>query len=451
MSDTSAPEREQRHVVVVGAGLAGLTTAVRLVDEGFKVTVLERGPVVGGRTADWEDEGMQVETGLHRYLGFYVKLPRLLRHVGLKVSDVVVWRDEIAFRTPDGGPSALFSASIIRHPLRTAVRAFRHRDFLPLTQRAAMVRLLTAGAYSYIRKPDELDSITIADYARKHGVKEKTVARLIAPLTEGLFFVPPDRFSAHNLMGVVVPYWRSLLKVGVGAFSGGMTEVMSGPIADYVSDKGGEVRVNTDVHELVSDSTGIRGVVTDEGTIMADHVVVATSLAPATTLINSVMPEHKWFDDMRSLEAAPSVCFQAELDSPATETDTATFTPGTEIGCFAEQSRTTFRNTDGRLSVIMANPKKHLGLGAKALTPIVVAEAKRVGVDLDGHITRARVTEIPDDFYSLAVGNERRRPTQRTPVKGLTLAGDYTKQKYLATMEGAVESGNLAARAVVKG
>ncbi len=41
------------------------------------------------------------------------------------------------------------------------------------------------------------------------------------------------------------------------------------------------------------------------------------------------------------------------------------------------------------------------------------------------------------------------RPTQKTPVSNFYLAGDYTKQRYLASMEGAIYSGKLAAKAVV--
>ena len=56
----------------------------------------------------------------------------------------------------------------------------------------------------------------------------------------------------------------------------------------------------------------------------------------------------------------------------------------------------------------------------------------------------------PMEFYRLTPGSEQLKPSQETPIPGLTLAGDYTKQKYLATMEGAVYSGKLAAKAVAE-
>lgn len=106
-------------------------------------------------------------------------------------------------------------------------------------------------------------------------------------------------------MGVVVPYWRSLIKTGVGAFRGGMTEVMTGPIADYVRESGAAVRLNSPVRALLGDSDRITGVRTDEGDIVADHVVVATSLGPAKELIDSALANHTWFDNMRSLQSTP--------------------------------------------------------------------------------------------------------------------------------------------------
>ena len=48
------------------------------------------------------------------------------------------------------------------------------------------------------------------------------------------------------------------------------------------------------------------------------------------------------------------------------------------------------------------------------------------------------------------VARHSRRPTQKTPISNFYLAGDYTKQKYLASMEGAIFSGKLAAEQIVQ-
>jgi 15-cis-phytoene desaturase len=63
-------------------------------------------------------------------------------------------------------------------------------------------------------------------------------------------------------------------------------------------------------------------------------------------------------------------------------------------------------------------------------------------------VTRYRVVTALEDFYSFTPGSERLRPPQRTAVAGLTLTGDYTRQPFLATMEGAAISGQRAADAV---
>jgi len=52
-----------RKVVVIGAGLGGLSAACHLVGRGHEVTVVERGPLPGGRAGLWESEGYRVDTG----------------------------------------------------------------------------------------------------------------------------------------------------------------------------------------------------------------------------------------------------------------------------------------------------------------------------------------------------------------------------------------------------
>jgi len=59
-------------VVIAGAGLAGLSCAKYLVDNGHIPIVLEARDVLGGKVAAWKDEdGDWYETGLHIFFGAY--------------------------------------------------------------------------------------------------------------------------------------------------------------------------------------------------------------------------------------------------------------------------------------------------------------------------------------------------------------------------------------------
>lgn len=144
----------------------------------------------------------------------------------------------------------------------------------------------------------------------------------------------------------------------------------------------------------------------------------------------------------------PAVTFQIELDKPGMEVDRTTFGPQTILASFAEQSRTTFKSTKGRLSVILARPGSYISTPADVIMEEIARDMARLGLPIAGSVVRCHKVTLPHDFYSLRTGSEVLRPAQKTPVPGLTLAGDYTKQPYLATMEGAVVSGARAAAVV---
>ena len=75
-------------VVIAGAGLAGLSCAKYLVDNGHIPVVLEARDVLGGKVAAWKDEdGDWYETGLHIFFGAYPNMLQLfhLKHLWLIV------------------------------------------------------------------------------------------------------------------------------------------------------------------------------------------------------------------------------------------------------------------------------------------------------------------------------------------------------------------------------
>jgi len=58
--------------------------------------------------------------------------------------------------------------------------------------------------------------------------------------------------------------------------------------------------------------------------------------------------------------------------------------------------------------------------------------------------------KTPRSVYAAIPGRNKYRPSQRTPIPNFTLAGDWTSQKFLGSMEGAVLGGKLAAEVVAE-
>ena len=106
-------------VIIVGAGLAGLSCGLNLLEQGLSVLVLEAREIPGGRTSSWNDAGMEVESGLHRYLGFYEALPDLLERAGVDIDDILIWTDEAEIRLPDDKGKAVFGLSPLHNLVET--------------------------------------------------------------------------------------------------------------------------------------------------------------------------------------------------------------------------------------------------------------------------------------------------------------------------------------------
>lgn len=78
----------------------GVSAGLELADQGHEVQVLEASSFIGGRTASWNKDGMDVDFGLHRVPGFYAAFPKLLKKAGLKMSDIR--EDEVEVKVANG-------------------------------------------------------------------------------------------------------------------------------------------------------------------------------------------------------------------------------------------------------------------------------------------------------------------------------------------------------------
>ena len=408
--------------------------------------MLEANPsCVGGRTASWNKDGMEVESGLHRILGFYTAFPQLVKKAGLKMKDVVIWEDEIEVKVANNA-SYVYGASPVFRPFKTFSSPFRN-NLLSWAETWKVFRFFMSGMATYSSKPEKLDEFSVLEYAQRFQLSEETIQRMIVPLTSGLFFLPPERYSAYVFFGPFVHALKRFYRVRIGAFRGGMTDVLAGPVAEKITGLGGTVITGARVTRLIVANNRVKSVeVNGVSNYECDYVVMAVSLGPAHQIIRASSLEES-FSKLLSLPTMPEVNLQLEFTRSVWPVDRAVFGVGTSLITFTEQSRTTFKDKPGRLSIILTPPDRLSLMKDVEIFEIFKQDAPRLGIDPDG-VTSYRVIRHPADFYLLSPHMNNLRPGTRTDIGNLFLAGDYVRQSFMATMEGAIITGNSAAREI---
>ena len=435
-------------VIVVGGGLAGLSCAFYLCKKGKKVLLLEKRKFLGGRTSSFLEDGMEVESGLHRYIGFYKELPKLLKKCGIRLNDIVTWEETVEILVKDRKGKVVLGIAPFYAPLKTTKGLLGNTEFLSKEDKFSLAIFFLLGLKDYILKKD-LDKISIKEYASQCGVTENAQNIILEPFSSGLFFLPMEKYSAYAFFKMFLPSLPRFYKMRVGAFLGGMTDVMCEPIADAITAMDGCIRLNENVESVVINNGEVIGVRTKENHVYyASKTVIATPI----TIAKDILSELKDREELSGLFNLPSMSvatLQIELTEPANQIDVTCFGSGTHLVSFAEQSRSTFRNKEGRLSIIFGKDE-FCNYDKEELITIATHELKDLGIDISGKIKEFRKISEENEFYSLAPSNEILRPLQHTGIKGLVLAGDYTMTSSLCTMEGAVISGKKAAKLCTK-
>jgi zeta-carotene desaturase len=108
-----------------------------------------------------------------------------------------------------------------------------------------------------------------------------------------------------------------------------------------------------------------------------------------------------------------------------------------------------FDEGGSHLTLIASGAEDLVGMTNEALTALALAQLREaVPESRDARVLRAAAIRERRASFSLAPGQPR-RPTTRTEVNGLVLAGDWIDTGLPATIEGAVLSGRLAAHALL--
>src|ERR1700720_4032182 len=140
MALKSPMRTNQPTVAIAGGGLAGLAAACALADSGFRITLFERRPYLGGRASSYEHPGTGevIDNCQHVLFRVCTNLVEFYRRIG--VEDKIRWYDEMTFIEP-GGRTSVMHASALPAPLHTAPSFLRFK-FLNAADKLSIARAL---------------------------------------------------------------------------------------------------------------------------------------------------------------------------------------------------------------------------------------------------------------------------------------------------------------------
>jgi zeta-carotene desaturase len=473
-------------VAIVGAGLAGLATAVDLADAGCEVQIFESRPFVGGKVGSWIDgDGNHIEMGLHVFFGCYYQLFELMEKVGA-LSHLRLKEHTHTFINKSGRTGALDFRFFTGAPFN-GLKAFFTTSQLSLQDKlqnaialgtSPIVRGLVDfdGAMKTIRN---LDKISFADWFRSHGGSEGSIKRMWNPIAYALGFIDCENISARCMLTIfqffAVRSEASVLRMLEGSPDGYLHK----PIVEYLEARGTKIYTRRQVREIQfaeeSEQTRVTGIVVAQGdtteTITADAYVCACDIPG----IQRILPQdwRKWseFDNIYKLDAVPVATVQLRFDGWVTELqdaqkrkqlnhaagiDNLLYTADADFSCFADLALTSpsdyYRPGQGSLLQLVLTPgDPFIKESNEAIAQHVLKQVHELfPSSRELNMTWYGVVKLAQSLYREAPGMDVYRPNQKTPVPNFFLAGSYTQQDYIDSMEGATISGRQAAKVILE-
>lgn len=443
-------------VIVVGAGFAGLSAAAALAASGARTLVLEARPSGGGRATAFVDPatGEQVDNGQHLMLGCYHETFAFLARIGA-ADRVRIQPDlDVPFVDPDGCPSRL-SCPPLPSPLHL-LGGVAEWDALGLRDRLSILRLVAPirRAQRFLRTGKgwmpASDEETVVNWLMRNGQTRRLREMLWEPLAVAALNQPIDEAAAPPFVRVLAQMLGpdradSAVAVPVRA----LPDVYVAPAQAYLGEHGGEVRVSSAARVRIEDGR-VSGVDVRGTRIDARDVVVAVPWhALGDTLIGDTGPVEETLRAAARTAASPIVTVNLWLDRDVLPAPFVGF-PG-RVFQWVFDKRQLVAGAASHLSLVSSGAASIANRPNEELAALAQTEiANSLPAARAARLVRSVVVRERRATFSLAPGQPP-RPPQRTAVRGLWLAGDWTDTGLPATIEGAVVSGHGVAQLVMSG
>ena len=301
-----------KKVIIVGAGIAGLTAGVYAAQSGFEVTIYEQHTIPGGASTSWRRKGYLFEGGMHWLTGSMEGTPlyELWMEIGALNDKVPIYNRDPFFSFEDQGKTICLYRNLEKlhsHLLELApedekeinslcsdIKKFSKMQMPIMDIKGVKVKNKKKVSMSSMLKM--MPALPRMGYYTNQTVEEYT-KRFQNPLLRK--FLQSIIGSEYNASGLV--FTIATLISGDGGYPEGGSLGMAKRIADKVKALGGKIEYGKSVDKVEILNNVARGVIIDGKLVQADAVIVAQDTLVAIDQLFDPPIKEAWANTMREV------------------------------------------------------------------------------------------------------------------------------------------------------
>merc|ERR1719174_3589211 len=315
---------------------------------------------------------------------------------------------------------------------------------------------------------NDQDELSVIEFMRKYGMPERINKEVFISMAKALDFIDPDKLSMTVVLTAMNRFLNEDNGLQMAFLDGNQPDRVCAPMKAVVEKAGGQVRTGAPFKEFVLNEDGsIKHLLMRSGEIIeADEYISAMPVDVFKRMTPKEWQNMPYFRQFDELEGIPVINIHLWFDRKLTSVDHLCFSRSPLLSVYADMSTCCkeYEYPDQSMLELVFAPCSPLAGGkvnwiAKKNEEIVDATMKELerlfpteigpgAPDGVGAQLLKSAVKVPRSVYAAIPGRNKYRPSQTTPIPQLTMAGDWTSQKFLGSMEGAVLGGKLAAEVV---
>jgi squalene-associated FAD-dependent desaturase len=457
-------------VAIAGGGLAGLAAACALSDAGFRVTLFEKRPFLGGRASSYEHPGTGevVDNCQHVLFRVCTNLVEFYERIG--VANQIRWFDQMNFIEP-GGRISVMKSTFLPAPMHTAP-SFLNFSFLSGADKLAISRALIPLTLT----PQKDSGQSFLQWLDAHGQTRTAIARFWHPILVSALSEELDRISVSAAAQVVRESMKSPEARHMGVPALPLTDLYNAA-GDYIRAHGGVLHFREPIEGFTPTASQVqlqlRSQQADDPLPEAGSAPLSLSstqvrdfdfliLALPFDALERVLPDDPGSAPIREqishFENSPITGIHLWFDRQISDLDHAVLLDRTIQWMFHKSRLQPMRAQAGNgspggsyIELVVSSSKTLIDKSRAEIVDLALSEVREFfPAARQANLAKSTVIKEVNATFSPRPGIDVHRPTAITRWPRVFLAGDWTATGWPATMEGAVRSGYLAAEALTR-